>query len=94
MKTYFVYILTNKKEGVFYVGVTSDLPKRVHQHKTGVVEGFTKKYNVKILVYYEAFGDIELAIRREKRLKKWDRKWKIEAIENMNPNWDDLYYKL
>ncbi len=90
-KQFYVYILTNKPYGVFYVGVTSDLVKRVYEHKEGVVDGFSKRYNTKMLVYYEIFGDPENAIKREKRLKRWSREWKIEAINQFNPDWRDLY---
>jgi putative endonuclease len=93
-KNYYVYILTNKKEGVFYTGVTSNLLKRIYEHKNNVVEGFTKKYNTKQLAYYEVFEEIESAIKREKRLKRWNRDWKIKVIEEMNPNWEDLYNKI
>ncbi len=93
-KQFYVYILASGKNGTFYVGVTSDLVKRVWQHKNEVVESFTKKYGVKILVYYEIFADAENAIRREKRLKKWPRVSKLRAIEEMNPEWNDLYEKI
>ncbi|MDA0781387.1 MAG: GIY-YIG nuclease family protein [Rickettsiales bacterium] len=93
-KNYYVYILTNKKEGVFYTGVTSNLVKRVYEHKNNVVEGFTKKYNTKTLVYYEVFEEVEVAINREKRLKRRSRDWKIKVIEQMNPTWEDLYTKI
>ncbi len=88
---YYVYILAKEKNSTFYVGITSDLAKRVYEHKTNTADGFTKKYNVKTLVYYEIFDDAENAIKREKRLKRWNRRWKIKIIEDMNPNWDDLY---
>lgn len=88
---YFVYILASKRNGTLYVGVTSDLTKRVWEHKNDVVEGFTKEHGVKTLVYYEGHKDVEQAIRREKRLKRWDRKWKLELIEKDNPDWNDLY---
>ena len=91
---FYVYILTNKKEGVFYIGVTSNLPKRIWEHKNKVAEGFSKKYNLDKLVYYEVFDDAENAIRREKRLKRWNREWKIQAIEEFNPDWLDLYETL
>ena len=90
-KSYYVYILTKARNSTFYVGITSDLKKRVWEHKNGVADGFTKKYGIKTLVYYEVFDDPEQAIRREKRLKKWNRSWKIKVIEEMNPDWDDLY---
>jgi putative endonuclease len=90
-KQFYVYIMTNKKQGTIYIGVTSDLVKRAWQHKMSVVDGFTKKYNLKYLVYYEEYSDPENAIRREKRLKEWKRQWKIDLIQNQNPNWHDLY---
>ena len=88
---YFVYILASGLGGTLYIGVTNDLVRRVYEHKTKAAEGFTEKYGVDRLVYYEAFGDIEIAIAREKRLKKWNRAWKVRLIEETNPNWDDLY---
>ena len=86
-----VYILTNKPDGVLYTGVTSDLKARVWQHKQEIIEGFTHKYNIKMLVYYEVLPDMKSAILREKRLKRWRRTWKIELIEKENPDWNDLY---
>jgi putative endonuclease len=94
VKAYYVYILASKKNGTLYIGVTSDLIKRIFEHKRGLVEGFTKRYNVDKLVYYEKTDSIEEAIRQEKRLKKWKRNWKIELIEKRNPEWNDLYYEL
>ncbi len=91
MKNYFVYILASKKNGTLYIGVTNNLIRRVYEHKEGLIEGFTKKYNVKKLVYYEIHNDIRNAIQREKQMKKWYREWKIDLIEKENPNWDDLY---
>ncbi len=91
MNSYFVYILASKKNGTLYIGVTSNLIKRIWEHKQGLVEGFTNKYNVHLLVYFEETPDIESAITREKQMKKWKRQWKIELIEEMNPAWDDLY---
>ena len=91
MKQYFIYILANKTRGTLYVGVTNDLQKRVHEHKNGLVKGYTKRYNVKKLVYFEISRDIKSAIAREKQMKKWYRKWKIELIEKKNPIWNDLY---
>ncbi len=88
---YYVYILTNKPHGVLYIGVTGDLPKRVYEHKNKLVDGFTKKYNVDRLVYFESAGEIEAAITREKQIKKWYRKWKIDLIEQTNPEWIHLY---
>lgn len=94
MKQYYVYILASKKNGTLYIGVTNNLARRVYEHKEGLIEGFTKKYNVKRLVYYEITYDINEAIKREKALKKWLRKWKIELIEKMNPEWKDLYNEI
>jgi len=91
---YYVYILASKKHGTLYIGVTNDLIKRVHEHKNDLVEGFTKKYGVHQLVYFEQTGSIESAITREKQLKKWRRQWKIELIEEKNPGWKDLYLDL
>ena len=83
--------MTNRETGVLYVGVTNSLERRVWEHKEGVNEGFTKKYKLKTLVYHEEFEDINSAIDREKELKHWNRRWKVELIEKENPNWDDLY---
>ena len=90
-KTYFVYILASKRNGTLYIGVTNDLIRRVWEHREGLVPGFTKKYAVKILVYFEEFGDIRMAIQRETSLKRWNRKWKLDLIETTNPEWVDLY---
>ncbi len=90
-KIYSVYILASKKNGTLYIGVTGDLPTRITQHKEGLIEGFTQKYNVKTLVWFESFDLIDLAIQREKTMKKWPRQWKINAIERENSNWNDLY---
>ena len=90
MKQYFVYILASKRNGTLYIGVTSNLEKRIFEHKNKLIKGFTEKYNLKILVYYEITSDINSAIRREKQLKKWNRKWKLELIEKSNPKWTDL----
>ena len=91
MKLYYVYILANKKKVPLYIGVTNDLIKRVHAHRNNLIEGFTKKYHVHDLVHYESYEDIHEAILREKRMKKWKRQWKIELIEQHNPEWEDLY---
>ncbi len=91
MKQYFVYILASKKNGTLYIGVTSDLLGRVWQHKNKVVDGFTKKYDINYLVYYEQTEDVRSALAREKQLKNWKRQWKIELIEKENPGWVDLY---
>jgi putative endonuclease len=88
---YFVYILASKLQGTLYVGVTNDLIRRVWEHREGVAPGFTKKYEVKKLVWYERHGDIRDAITREKRLKRWRRNWKRSLIEEDNPHWADLY---
>ena len=89
-----VYIMTNRLNGTLYVGVTSDLPRRAWEHREGVVDGFTKKYGLKRLVYVERHDDIRDAIRREHRIKKWPRAWKVRLIHADNPNWDDLYDRL
>ena len=93
-KIYYVYITASKRNGTLYIGVTSNLKKRVYEHKEGLVEGFTKKYNVDKLVYFETTNDINSAIQREKQLKNWKRDWKIKLIEIENPCWIDLYYNL
>jgi len=90
-KDFWVYILASKRNGTLYIGVTSELAKRIWEHKNGLVEGFTHRYQVDRLVYCEPFDDAESAITREKQLKKWRRAWKIELIENSNPEWRDLY---
>lgn len=90
MKYYFVYILANGKNGTLYIGITNNLERRILEHKTGVIEGFTKKHKVHTLVYYEDYGDINEALRREKQLKLWRRDWKIDLIEQKNPMWKDL----
>ena len=86
-----VYILASKPNGTLYIGVTSQLPQRIYQHKHNLVEGFTKKYHVHRLVWYELHETMDSAISREKALKKWRRQWKIELIEKMNKDWNDLY---
>lgn len=91
MKQPAVYILANKRNGTLYTGVTSNLPKRIWEHKHDVVEGFTKEYHVHTLVYYELHDDMSEAIIREKRIKKWNRRWKLRLIERHNPNWMDLW---
>jgi putative endonuclease len=91
---YYVYILTNKRNGTLYIGSTSNLIKRVWQHKNKIIVGFATKYNTSKLVYFEEFQDIRDMGHREKRLKEWKRFWKIELIEQQNPNWDDLYYTI
>jgi putative endonuclease len=90
----FVYIMASSRNGTLYIGVTSDLPGRVWQHKEGTADGFTKKHGCMMLVWFEPFGDIELAVKREKQMKEWKRLWKLRVIEEMNPDWDDLYESL
>ncbi|MCB1650942.1 MAG: GIY-YIG nuclease family protein [Alphaproteobacteria bacterium] len=90
-KSYFVYILTTRKNTVLYTGVTNDLMRRVWEHKEGLVKGFTKKYSVNKLVYVEEYQSVEEAIQREKCIKRWKRDWKIDLIEKQNPEWVDLY---
>jgi len=91
---YYVYILASRKKGTLYIGVTSDLARRIYEHKYDLVEGFTKLYKVHSLVYLEITESIEGAIDREKKLKKWNREWKIRLIEKSNPEWRDLYSEL
>jgi putative endonuclease len=91
---YYIYILSSKKNGTLYIGVTGDLPKRISEHKEALIPGFTQKYGVKNLVYFEDYTDIRDAITREKQLKKWNRAWKIRLIEKMNSEWKDLFYDL
>ncbi|MBN1227739.1 MAG: GIY-YIG nuclease family protein [Deltaproteobacteria bacterium] len=91
MHQYFVYIMANRRNGTLYTGVTNDLRKRVLQHKHGTFDGFTRRYQVHRLVYFERHGDIRVAIRREKRIKRWRRAWKLTLIESKNPKWDDLF---
>jgi len=91
MNQYYVYILASKKNGTLYIGVTSDLIKRIYEHKQKLIAGFTKEHDVHTLVYYEQHNEIEEAISREKQMKKWNRRWKIRLIEEKNPEWKDLY---
>ena len=90
-KQYHVYVMASKRNGTLYIGVTSDLVRRVYQHKHDLVEGFTKKYQVHDLVYYETTSDVNAAITREKQLKKWERASKIRLIEESNPRWEGLF---
>ena len=94
LRVFYVYIMTNRKNGTLYVGVTNDLVRRAWQHREGVVAGFTREHGLKRLVYYEQFETATDAIRREKRLKHWNRAWKIALVEKLNPDWDDLYLRL
>jgi len=89
-KTYYVYILASKRNGTLYIGVTNNLERRLYEHRNNLIEGFTNKYNVHNLVYYEDVNDIQAALQREKQLKRWTRKWKLELIEKVNPAWRDL----
>ena len=88
---YYVYILASKKNGILYIGVTNNIIKRTYEHKHNLVDGFTKKYFVHKLVYFEETSSISTALQREKQLKKWNRAWKIELIQKLNPEWNDLY---
>ncbi len=90
MTNFYVYILENKKDGVLYIGLTNELERRLYEHKNKLLKGFTYKYNVDKLVYFEEFETYEEAFTRERRLKKWNRNWKIELIEKENSGWDDL----
>ena len=89
---YYVYILASKRNGTLYI--TGNLIKRIYEHKNNLVEGFTKKYKIHLLVYYESTNDVRSALSREKQLKKWNRRWKLRIIEEFNPEWKDLYGKL
>jgi putative endonuclease len=93
-RTYYVYILASKRNGTLYTGMTNDLLRRVGEYKSGAVDGFTKRYKVDRLVYFESTHDVRAAITREKQIKKWYRKWKIEIIEAQNPEGNDLYEEL
>ncbi len=90
----FVYIVTNKRNGTLYTGVSSDLIQRVGQHKAGEIDGFLQRNGLKMLVWYGVHGDINEAIKQEKQIKKWNRKWKLRMIEEFNPFWRDLYEEL
>jgi len=89
--TYFVYLMASQKNGTLYVGVTNDLVRRVFEHKNDLVEGFTRRYGVHTLVWFESTSSIEAAIQREKQLKNWKREWKVGLIEQLNPDWNELY---
>ena len=91
MKAGYVYIMANGRNGTLYIGVTSDLVKRVWEHRNGLVGGFTKKYGCKRLVWFAAYDDLQEARLRELQIKRWKRLWKLSEIEQMNPDWDDLY---
>ena len=87
----FVYMMSNRRNGILYIGVTTDLPKRAFEHREGLVDGFTRRYGLKMLVYYEAFDGVRDAIQREKTMKHWPRAWKVRLIHGLNPEWKDLY---
>lgn len=91
MKDYYVYMMASKRNGTLYTGITSDLVRRVYEHRTGAVEGFTKRYGVKMLVWYETTQDVNSAIAREKNIQAWKRQWKLELIEKTNLQWNDLW---
>ncbi|MDO8584851.1 MAG: GIY-YIG nuclease family protein [bacterium] len=91
MNAYYVYIMASKRNGTLYAGVTNDLVKRVGQHKSDAIDGFTKRYKVHMLVYYEETSDVRTALAREKQVKQWHRVWKLQLIERQNPQWRDLY---
>jgi putative endonuclease len=93
-KAFYIYILANQKHGTLYIGMTNNLVRRVYEHKSGLVKGFTQKYKLHRLVYFEICDAALAAIQREKTLKKWPREWKLNAIERENPNWQDLYSSL
>ena len=94
LKQYYVYIVASRRNGTLYIGITSDIIKRIAQHKEKEIPGFTAKYGVDKLVYYEAHPDPVSAISREKNIKKWNRKWKLRLIEDKNPLWNDLYNEI
>jgi putative endonuclease len=94
MKPGYVYIMASSRNGTLYIGVTSDLAKRVWEHRNGLVPGFTRKYGCKLLAWYEVHGDLQEARRRELQIKKWKRLWKLSEIERTNPDWQDLYPSL
>ena len=90
----YVYIMASKRNGTIYIGSTIELARRAWEHRNGLIEGFTRKYNCRSLVWYEVFGDIDLARRREFQMKSWKRAWKVREIEGLNPGWDDLYDRI
>ncbi len=90
----YVYIMASRRNGTIYIGVTSDLAARAYQHRNGLIDGFTKKYGCRLLVWYEAHDDLDNARLRELQLKKWNRQWKLSEIERMNPDWNDLFESL
>ena len=93
-RTYWVYMLASRRNGTLYIGVTNNLARRVHEHRTKAAPGFTARYGVSMLVWYETYADVNEAIARETMMKRWQRAWKLELIEDMNPDWRDLYLEL
>ncbi len=91
MKNYFVYILASQRNGTLHIGVTNNIARRIYEHKNDLIKGFTEKYRVHNLIYVEETNDVNVAITREKQLKKWKRSWKLRLIETANPEWKDLY---
>jgi putative endonuclease len=89
-RQFYVYIMANKRNGTIYIGVTNDLARRIYEHRDGLIEGFTSRYSLKMIVYYEVFDSVSLAIQRETSLKRWPRRWKLALIEKINPQWKDL----
>ena len=94
MKTGFVYIMANRKNGAIYIGVTSDLVKRAYEHREGLIRGFTKRYNCKLLVWFATYDDLQEARRRELQMKEWKRGWKVKLVEERNLDWNDLFHTL
>lgn len=94
MKAGYVYIMASKRNGTLYIGVTSDLQQRIWQHREGIIEGYSKRYGCKMLVWYSPFDDLQEARRKELQMKEWNRLWKLRVIEEMNPEWDDLFESL
>lgn len=93
-KKFYIYILASKKNGFLYTGITSNLSKRIYDHKNEITKGHTSKYKIKRLVYFEVYDDFDNAVTREKKLKKWRRQWKVDLIEKDNPDWSELYNKI
>jgi len=89
-RQFYIYIMANKRNGTIYIGVTNDLARRVYEHREGLVKGFTSRYGLKSIVYYEVFDSVSLAIQRETSLRRWPRRWKLALIEKANPQWKDL----
>jgi putative endonuclease len=94
MKSYWVYILANRPRGTLYVGMTNDLVRRVHEHRDGLADGFSKEHGVKTLVYFEEHATAIAAIQREKNIKHWARKWKVDLVRSLNPDWRDLWEEI